>query len=100
VEKSGDGKWHEVEDANAYGEEYKKYDRMVIGRALVLSKLEEAAMLRITTSEESFAGVKCSYVDAAGTFDKRMVDVTYQWRRVSANPQPGGGKDLTSNNLI
>jgi hypothetical protein len=32
VEKWGDGKWHKVEDANAYGEEYKKYDRTVIGR--------------------------------------------------------------------
>jgi hypothetical protein len=38
-----------VEDADTYGEEYKKYNRTVIGRALVLSKLEEAAMLRATT---------------------------------------------------
>jgi hypothetical protein len=60
VEKSGDGKWHEVEDADAYGEEYKKYNRMVIGRALVLSKLEEGAMFWATTSEESFMGAKCS----------------------------------------
>jgi hypothetical protein len=45
VEKSGDGKWHEVEDVDSYGEEYKKYDQTVFGRALVLSKLEEAAML-------------------------------------------------------
>jgi hypothetical protein len=51
VEKSGDGKWHEVDDADAYGEEYKKYDRTVIGRALVLLKLEEATMLWATTSE-------------------------------------------------
>jgi hypothetical protein len=81
VEMSGDGKWHEVEDADAYGEEYKKYDRTAIGRALVLSKLEKAAMLRATTSEESFAGVKCSYVDAAGAFNKKMANVIYQWRR-------------------
>jgi hypothetical protein len=51
--------------------------RSTIGRALVLSKLEEVAMLHATTSEESFVGVKCSYVDAAGAFDKRMVDVIY-----------------------
>jgi hypothetical protein len=69
-----------VEDADAYGEEYKKHDRTVIGRALVLSKLEEAAMLRATTSEESFAGVKCSYVNAAGTCDKKMADVIYQYK--------------------
>jgi hypothetical protein len=34
---------------------------------------------RLTT--ESFTVVKHSYVDAAGAFDKRMVDVIYQWRR-------------------
>jgi hypothetical protein len=78
VEKSRDGKWHEVEDANTYGEEYKKYNQTVISRALVLSKLEEAAMLQATTSVESFVCVKCSYVDAAGAFDKRMADVIYQ----------------------
>jgi hypothetical protein len=78
VEKSGDGKWHEVEDADAYGEEYKKYDRTVIGRALVLSKMEEATMLRAITSKESFVDVKCSYVDVAGAFDKRMADVIYR----------------------
>jgi hypothetical protein len=66
---------------DTYGEEYKKYDRTVIGRALVLSKLEEAAMLWATTSEESFTVVKSSYVDAVGAFDKRMADVIYQWRR-------------------
>jgi hypothetical protein len=80
VEKSGDGKWHEVEDVDAYGEEYKKYDWTVIGRALVLSKLEEAAMLRATTSEESFTVVNRSYVDAAGAFDKRMAEVINEWR--------------------
>jgi hypothetical protein len=53
----------------------------VIGRALVLSKLEEAAMLRATTLEESFVVAKRSYVDAAGTFDKNMADVIYQWKR-------------------
>jgi hypothetical protein len=66
-----------VEDADTYGEEYKKNDRTVIGRALVLSKLEEAAMLRITTSEESFTVVNHSYVDVAGTFNKRMAEVIY-----------------------
>jgi hypothetical protein len=77
VEKLGDGKWHKVEDTDAYGEEYKKYDWTVIGRALVLSTVEEAAMLRATTSEESFVGVKCSYVDAAGALDKKMADAIY-----------------------
>jgi hypothetical protein len=70
-----------VEDADAYGEEYKKYDQTVIGRALVLSKFEEAAMLWATTSKESFMGAKCSYVDAAGVFVKRMADIIYHSRR-------------------
>ena len=79
MEKLRNGKWHEVEDAGVYGKEYKKYDRTVIGRALVLSKLEEASMLA-TISKESFAVVKHSYVDEATAFDKRMADVIYQWR--------------------
>jgi hypothetical protein len=78
VEKLGDGEGHKVEDTGAYGEELKKYNQMLIGRALVLSKLEEAAMLRITTSEESFTGAKCSYVDVVGAFDKRTADVIYR----------------------
>ena len=77
MEKSRDGKWHEVEDADTYGEEYKKYNQTVIGRALVLSKLEEAAMLQAITLEESFMVVKYSYVDAASTFDNRMANVIY-----------------------
>ena len=52
----------------------------MIGRILVLSKLEEVAMVWTTTSEESFLGIKCSYVDAAGAFNKRMADVIYQQR--------------------
>jgi len=81
VEKSGDGKWHEVEDADAYGEEYKKYDQTVIGRALFLSKLEDAAMLRATMSEESFVDAEHSYVDVAGAFDRRINDIIDEWRR-------------------
>jgi hypothetical protein len=80
VEKVGDGKWHKVEEAYIFGEDYKKYNRTVIGWALVLSKLEEATKLWATMSEESFKGAKCSYVDAAGAFDKKMGDVIYHWR--------------------
>ena len=53
---------------------------MVIGMALVLSKLEEAMMFWATTLEESFMGAKCSYVDAIGAFDKRMANIIYHWR--------------------
>ena len=81
MEKSKDGKWHKVEDADAYGEEYKKYDQMVIGRALVLSKLEGTAILWATTSEKSFVAAEHSYVDVAGAFNKKMADVIHHWRR-------------------
>jgi hypothetical protein len=64
-----------VEDTDVYGEEYKKYDRKLIGRALVLSKLEEVAKGGDTILEECFKDAKCSYVDAAGAFDKKMDDV-------------------------
>ena len=80
VEKSRDGKWHKVEDAEVYGEEYKKYDQMVIGRALVFTKLEEATMLQAIMSEESFVAIERSYVDVAGTFEKKMVDVIHYWK--------------------
>ena len=61
VEKGEDGSWHEVEDGIEMGEEYKKYNRTLIGRALVLTKLEEATKLRCSTEEKSFEDVECSY---------------------------------------
>ena len=80
MEKSGDGKWHEVEDANAYGEEFKKYNQTMIGRILVLLKFKEDAKLWTTMSEESFMGAKCSSTDAACALNKKMADVIYHWR--------------------
>ena len=47
VKKGVDNTWHETNNA-MYGEEYSKYDRTLIGRALILSKLEDAARLRAT----------------------------------------------------
>ena len=52
----------------------------MIGRALVLSKLEEATMLRATMSEESFVATKYSYVDVAGAFDKEMANIIHHWK--------------------
>jgi hypothetical protein len=49
----------------------------LIGRALVLSKLEEVAKLWATILEESFQDAECFYVDAASAFDKRMGDVVH-----------------------
>ena len=69
-----------MEDVDAYGEEYKKYNQMVIGRALVLTKFEEATMLWATMSEESIVAIECFYVDVVGPFDRSMADVIYHWR--------------------
>jgi hypothetical protein len=51
-----------------------KYNRTLIGRALVLSRLKEAAKLW------AFKDVECSYVDATGASDKRMGDVVHLWK--------------------
>ena len=68
----------------------------MIGRVLVLSKLEEATMLQATTSKESFKDVKCSYMDAAGAFDKKMDDVVYQWRCHLHDVEPTSWKMMIS----
>jgi hypothetical protein len=77
VKNGGNGHWHKVEDTDVYGEDYRKYNCIVIGRALVLSKLEEGAKLWSIMSEQSFKDPKCSYVDAIGAFVKKMGDVIY-----------------------
>ena len=58
-----------------YGEEYSRYDRTLIGRVLILSKLEDAARLRATISEDMFVDEENSYADVAGAFDKRINDI-------------------------
>jgi len=63
-----------------YGEEYSKYDHSLIGRALVLSKLEEAARLRAATTEDMFVHEDNSYADVVGAFDKRINEVIELWR--------------------
>lgn len=80
VEKREDGSWHEVPESTDLGDEYKKYDHTPIGRALVLAKLEEAAIYRTSISEDSFKDVEVSYWDAVDKFDRRISDVISHWR--------------------
>jgi hypothetical protein len=68
-----------VEDGDDYGEVYMKHDCTLIGRALVLLKLEEATKLRATMSKESFKDAECSYMDVVGAFDKKMGDIINFW---------------------
>ena len=87
AEKREDGSWHEVENDIELGEEYKKYNRTLVGRALFLAKLEEAAKLRCSTEEASFKDVGCCYWDAVNAFDRRIGDVIVYWRNVLQKPQ-------------
>ena len=87
VEKREDGSWHEVEDVIDFGKEYEKYNRAPVGRALFLAKLEEAARLRCSIEEASFADVGCDYWDAVSAFDRRIGHVIEDWRNVLFNPE-------------
>ena len=89
VEKREDGSWHKVEDAIDFGKEYENYNRTPVGRALFLTKLEEAARLRCSIDEASFANVGCDYWDAVSAFDRRIGHVIgYSiWRNVLLNPE-------------
>jgi len=79
VNKGADNTWHEINDV-VYGEEYSKYDHSLIGRALVLSKLEEAARLHVAMSEDMFVDEDNFYTDIVGAFNKRINDVIDNWR--------------------
>jgi hypothetical protein len=79
VKKGTDSTWHEANNV-VYGEEYSKYDHSLIGKALVISKLEEAARLRAATTEDMFVDEDNSYADVVGTFNKRINEVIELWR--------------------
>ena len=87
VEKREDGSCHEVEDAIDFGKEYENYNRTPVGRALFLAKLEEAARLRCSIEEASFADVGCDYWDVVSAFDRRIGHVIGYWRNVLLNPE-------------
>ena len=69
-----------MKHADVYRKDYMKYNRTLIGRALVLSRLKNVVKLWATISEESFKDVECSYVDVAGASNKRMDDVVHFWK--------------------
>lgn len=87
VERGEDGSWHEVEGDIEWGEEYEKYNRTLVGRALFLAKLEEAAKLRSSIQEASFEDAGCCYWDAVQAFDRRIGDVIENWRSMLWKPE-------------
>jgi len=80
VDKGDDGSWREVEDDIALADEFKKYNRTLVGRALFLARLEEAAKQRSSTDEAAFKDETCCYWDAVQAFDRRIHDVIEYWR--------------------
>lgn len=89
---------HEVTGDFEFDEEYKKYDRTPIGRALVLAKLEEAAKLRTSTTEEDFKDADCDFLLARQKYEKRIVDATSRWRSSLENPNPELLVSITAEN--
>ena len=80
VKKGPDGNWVEVEDTKEFNEQYSVYNHVLIGRALFLSKLEEAAKVRALVEIDGPTNTEHALVDVAGAFDKRMADIIVQWR--------------------
>ena len=88
VEKREDGSYHEITDDIELHESYKKYDHTLIGRALVLAKLEEAAKLRISMKDESFEEADINFWDALQIYVKHIDDAISHWRTSLENPTP------------
>ena len=80
VQKGPDGNWIEVEHAEEFNEQYKTYDDTLTGRALFLSKLEEAAQVRDVMETDGHSATGHALVEVAKAFDKRVDDIITQWR--------------------
>ena len=88
-----DGTRDEVEQNFGEVEEYSMYDRTPVGRALVLTKLEEAIRYRQTFSEESFKDSELHYWDQLKKFDDALDKIVSDWRRALRDE---GGMSLRS----
>jgi len=52
----------------------------LIGKALFLSKLEEAAEVPVLINVNGLSTTKHALVDVAKAFDRRIVEIITQWR--------------------
>ena len=75
-----DDKWVEVELPLGFREQYEAYNHVPIGRALFLSKLEEAASICVHVEMDGESNKGDSFVEVARAFDRRMADIIGQWR--------------------
>lgn len=88
VEKREDGSYHEITIDSELHKSYNTYNHTLIGRALVLAKLEEAAKLQDAVKEESFADSDITYWDAVAIYVKHIDDAITHWRTSLQNPTP------------
>ena len=80
VQKGPDGNWREVERTQEFNEQYGSYNHTLIGRALFLSKLEEAARIRAIVDTGGQSSTDHALLDVAQAFDRRMRDIIHHWR--------------------
>jgi hypothetical protein len=81
VRKEANGNWIEVEFTEEFNEQYGKYNHALVGRALFLSKLEEAAKVRSNLPIlDGIPYTEQRVQDLARNFDKNMKEVLFEWR--------------------
>jgi hypothetical protein len=71
----------EVERGPKFIKQFKEYNTDLIGRALILSKLEEAARVRSVVDLNAKSLTEHKMEDIAAAFDKRMREVITKWRK-------------------
>jgi hypothetical protein len=74
------GKFVEVEPDVEFHEAYGAYDHTLIGRALLLSKLEEAALHRNEAPSEGDSEAGHLNMDVIRAFDRRVAEIIDHWR--------------------
>jgi len=80
VQEGPNGNWAEVEHTQEFNEQYRIYNHTLIGRALFLSKLEEAAEVHVLVNVNRLLAIDHALVDMAKAFGRRMVEIITQWR--------------------
>jgi len=106
VQKGEDDKWIEVETPREFKEQYAMYNHVLIGRDLFLSKLEEAAEVRACVEVHGESSAGDVVVEVAQAFDKRINDVTNQWKTFllegenQGSAVQAGGDDEAINRMV
>ena len=78
VQKGKNDEWMDVKPTKEFGKQYATYDHALIGRALLLSKLEEAAKVRHVVDVNGESNTEDSMVEVASAFDRRFGNIINQ----------------------